>query len=499
MGSYNLLLEGLGSSIYHCVVLIIISIMVQNSSSLQWMALTLFLSATFIYAQDTTPDATPLNCNNKFWLPIGSVPPSNPECEEYDGSLLPDCGKYQQNNITSYYHVHEYNCSRFWECGPQGPCLFSCAPCAIDNPQCMGQEALSFDCRFQGELGPVCDWPDVVECVGSTARPTTSTTTPLPTTTVTTTTPTTTPDPGCITDDDCEDNEWCDTSGFPGVCRIGCRDDSGCTATSCSTCVDHVCHDPECCDDGDCPDVTDLICSICSANLCSRPECCVDEDCQDGYVCEDQLCVPEGECDENRPCEGANEICNIPLYDNCEWCDTDAKVCMPGCGDTANCPDGEDLTCDGEHHCTKPGLPGIINITIRTGACDGCETDPNEAGVQLYLIGAYGETECVTNGLDNLEKVDYAAGVTSFFDGSPDGDGDDDGMGGCKGFDLNLGLTGGSATWTGSGSWTAAKEAVCINFFDVLTRVKPTCCCDLANPTLASGETSDLVNCECGV
>ena len=96
-------------------------------------------------------------------------------------------------------------------------------------------------------------------------------------------------------------------------------------------------------------------------------------------------------------------------------------------------------------------------------------------------------------------QVDYAAGVTSFFDGSPDGDGDDDGMGGCKGFDLNLGLTGGSATWTGSGSWTGAKEAVCINFYDDGTKPKPTCCCDLASPTLASGETSNLVNCECRI
>ena len=34
----------------------------------------------------------------------------------------------------------------------------------------------------------------------------------------------------------------------------------------------------------------------------------MDEDCEDGFVCENQLCVPEGECDENRPCEGANEV-----------------------------------------------------------------------------------------------------------------------------------------------------------------------------------------------
>ena len=99
-------------------------------------------------------------------------------------------------------------------------------------------------------------------------------------TTPTTTPTTTTEDPGCITDDDCEDNEWCDTTVFPGECKLGCRDDSGCTGMVCSTCQDHVCHDPQCCSDQDCPDLTDLVCSTCSlSNTCSNPECCLDTDC----------------------------------------------------------------------------------------------------------------------------------------------------------------------------------------------------------------------------
>merc|ERR1719513_274195 len=64
-------------------------------------------------------------------------------------------------------------------------------------------------------------------------------------------------------------------------------------------------------------------------DTCSRPECCVDDDCQDGYICEDQKCVEEGECDANRPCENANAICDLPDYNNCEWCDVDAKECKP--------------------------------------------------------------------------------------------------------------------------------------------------------------------------
>ena len=51
---------------------------------------------------------------------------------------------------------------------------------------------------------------------------------------------------------------------------------------------------------------------------------------QDGYICEDEKCVEEGECDSNRPCENANGICDLPDYNNCEWCDVDAKECKPG-------------------------------------------------------------------------------------------------------------------------------------------------------------------------
>ena len=57
------------------------------------------------------------------------------------------------------------DCSRFWECGPDGEtCLFECAACGRDNPMCNGQWALSFDVRYQFPLGPVCDWPSTINC-----------------------------------------------------------------------------------------------------------------------------------------------------------------------------------------------------------------------------------------------------------------------------------------------------------------------------------------------
>ena len=72
------------------------------------------------------------------------------------------------------------------------------------------------------------------------------------------------------------------------------------------------------------------------------------------------------------------------------------------------------------------------------------------------------------------------------FDGKPDNDGSDDGMGTCKGVcpflcqtknktikvilfqaDMNYGLIGGTATWMGQGTWTASsQEPICIDFYD---------------------------------
>ena len=152
-------------------------------------------------------------------------------------------------------------------------------------------------------MGPVCDFPDNVDCTngysttdrnptGPTIKPTTpitptasiTPTAPTTPTTETTAKPTTiqttpTEAPGCLTDDDCENDEWCDTSVTPGECKPGCRTSNDCTAMSCSECVNHQCVDPECCTSDDCEAVTDMVCSVCNIDTCSQPECCADDDC----------------------------------------------------------------------------------------------------------------------------------------------------------------------------------------------------------------------------
>jgi len=388
------------------------------------------------------------NCDEEKWLPEGTAYESPPECVEYDGSLVPDCGEFIVDDKTSYFHVHEFNCSRFWECGPQGACLFSCAPCGFE---CGNYDGLVFDCRYQYPEGPVCDFPDKVNCTNGY-----STNSKYPTNPTQPTHPPTEPP----------------THG-PGYCES----------------------------DGDCDGMS---CSQCLNNMCFDPECCTDEDCPEGYICQDGKCVPAGECDDMRPCDGVDGICDVPLpYENCEYCDMSDHLCKPGCDSDANCPD--EMICAGHICGDGPGNTGLTNITITTKTCVQCPGTGNplgvlELGLQLTLKGEYG-TECETSGLDNLEKVDYDNGMTTFFDGKPEDDGDDDGLGGCKNADLNYGLTGGTATWTGTGQsiWTGAdSNAICIDFYDP-NNSKPTCCCSLAKPTLGyeTDKTSELTGCEC--
>ena len=154
--------------------------------------------------------------------------------------------------------------------------------------------------------------------------------------------------------------------------------------------------------------------------------------------------------------------------------------------------------------CDNIGVTGISNITLTTQTCSQCAGSGNplgylEGGLQLHLIGDWG-TSCHSMGLDNLEKVDYDNGMVAFFDGQPDDDGDDDGLGECKNADLNYGLTEGSATWTGQGTWTgSSKDPVCIQFFPDPSGDIVGCCCDLDTPSLAQEESSELVNCSCSI
>merc|ERR1712136_668239 len=425
-----------------------------------------------------------LVCQKEVWLPSDGSHYVSPGCEEYDGSLVPDCN-YFLNNLTSYFHVHEYDCGKFWECSPSGPCLMKCATCEV-SPECP-DGTLEFDCRYQYPVGPGCDWPSAVNCTNDN---------PCDITQV-----------ECCSEYDCQPGELCVegscvSRSTPTPCPNECCADSDCKdGFICDENGNCIAECPnECCADDDCHG--ELTCDA-DGNCQCPTECCSDDDCEGDYICNDDgTCEPKGECGLDRPCDLANGVCDELPYTTCEWCNFEDNSCNPGCETDDNC--GIDLIC-ANHICEKgPGINGIVNITIKTASCIGCagSSDPQgvvEGGVRLFLMGAYG-AECTSDGLDNLELVDYKDGRETFFDGKPDDDGSDDGMGECKGHDMNYGLVGGSATWTGPGEWTgAASSPICIKFFDPENN-KPTCCCDLAIKTLdLIVDTTDLVNCSCEV
>merc|ERR1719510_1980188 len=98
------------------------------------------------------------------------------------------------------------------------------------------------------------------------------------------------------------------------------------------------------------------------------------------------------------------------------------------------------------------------------------------------------------HGLDNSEKHDYGNGNSAVFENlDASGKPADDGMDMCYNGDLNLGLSGGTATWTGQGTWTpVSQDPICINFYG---DNKPTCCC--GTTALQSNVPTDLSDCHC--
>jgi len=220
-------------------------------------------------------------------------------------------------------------------------------------------------------------------------------------------------------DADCPAGQTC----VDGICKEpgDCIADGDCTGTECSTCENNVCKDPECCKNEDCQNTPNLQCSICNGdNTCSQPQCCVDADCTEpGYICVGNACVPEGECNANKPCGGQNSLCDITTtpHGECEWCDLVNHECKPGCDSGDNCPSEKPICSKPDHQCNSPGTNGVESITIVTDTCSSCAGSGNptglvEGGVSLQLDGLY-NTHCNSNGLDNGELVDYDNGKTA--------------------------------------------------------------------------------------
>ena len=86
-------------------------------------------------------------------------------------------------------------------------------------------------------------------------------------------------------------------------------------------------------------DCRQTACSFCALNLfagyrtCVNPACCSNSDCTENPLL--PYCSDEGRCEAgcrtHEDCVGCKVLCNLPDYDNCNYCDIDAGQTVGGC------------------------------------------------------------------------------------------------------------------------------------------------------------------------
>ncbi|TNE45262.1 MAG: trypsin-like serine protease [Deltaproteobacteria bacterium] len=106
----------------------------------------------------------------------------------------------------------------------------------------------------------------------------------------------------CQSDNDCGNNEECQSGKCVPKTNPGCASDTDCAPGE--SCVNGQCvTKPECQTDADCNDPT----QECKANKCvqkevPKPDCVVDTDCRDNFRCEDGACVENVSCFSDKDC-----------------------------------------------------------------------------------------------------------------------------------------------------------------------------------------------------
>lgn len=161
----------------------------------------------------------------------------------------------------------------------------------------------------------------------------------------------------CSRDNPCPAGQWC----FNGVCAPGCMTDQDCATNQyCDTKVDlpnnqlgtHMCVNkevPGCVSDGDCAEAQECVMGMCSAAQAEQ-QCTPRPDGQDG--CDEySVCLDLGEVDqENNTCvsfppcpqDGECPVGQIgSICNNEEIIPDKARICLPGlCETEENCPSG---------------------------------------------------------------------------------------------------------------------------------------------------------------
>merc|ERR1712226_973056 len=108
--------------------------------------------------------------------------------------------------------------------------------------------------------------------------------------------------------------------------------------------------------------------------------------------------------------------------------------------------------------CVHNGDPVVVEIAVKTAACQACTVHPHEIGMKVQLTGLMGLVNCTTDNLDKKDQHDYVAGHTAVFSSL-------DGIGGC-GIDLYQSVSSAMVLWSGPGVWTPnTQDTVCVDFY----------------------------------
>jgi hypothetical protein len=216
--------------------------------------------------------------------------------------------------------------------------------------------------------------------------------------------------PGCETDDDCAEGEFCGKGQ--------------CFALPCETVEDcpegyfckGVCFPipPECEVDEDCVQVEGVIGPgpICCAGTCVAQECCGADDvhCDEGEFCTDEgICVVIGpECETDEDCDDG-EICCAEACHAIECCIEDEDP-NARCGDGETCFEGVcEAVCTGDADCADDAC------CCQDGSCsEDCCPDPVEPVVELPSTGvADGD-----GGMSGLMTAGLAVGAAALLAGT---------------------------------------------------------------------------------
>ena len=175
------------------------------------------------------------------------------------------------------------------------------------------------------------------------------------------------PEPGCASDSDCANDEYCDKE--TSECQPkpeGCTKDSDCEDDEyCDKETSQCQPKPEgCTKDSDCED--DEYCDKDSSQCLIKPQTCTkDSDCEDDEYCEKETsqcqpksrtCTKDSDCEDDEYCDKETSECTVTPNtctkdsdcEDDEYCDEEVSECLPKPD-----PCTKDSDCEDDEYCDK--------------------------------------------------------------------------------------------------------------------------------------------------